>query len=390
MSRRPIARSADLRRLRDEGYDLDIREGHLLVRDVPYLNACRELLRGTLVSPLDLAGDVTVRPSRHVAYWIGQYPCHGDGRRIAAFENTSAPPVIADDVRPDFFFSALAQYRDYHHKVTTYVGRIVAEAASVHPGVTAQTYPAIQADDAEEIFKYVDTASSRAGITALNARFIGQRIGIVGLGGTGSFVLDLVAKTPVAEIHLFDGDVFSQHNAFRAPGAATMDQLRGRPQKVDHHAATYSHLRHCIVPHDVKIDDTNVGLLDGLSFVFVCVDKAEPKRVVVRHLEAAATPFVDVGMGLLMDEEGISGLVRSTMSTAGTREAARPHISFADADAVPDEYATNIQVADLNALNATFAVIRWKQWCGFYKDLRQNFYIGFSVATGEVVAEGLR
>ena len=388
MSRRPIARSDDLRRLRDEGYDLDIREGHLLVRDVPYLNSSRELLRGILVSPLDMSGDVTLKPSHHTVYWVGEYPCHGDGRKIAAFENNHPPPVVADDVRPTFLFSAKADYRDYHHKVTTYVERIVAEAASVHADAKARTYPAIPTDEADETFKYVDTASSRAGITALNARFQGQRIGIVGLGGTGSFVLDLVAKTPVAEIHLFDGDVFSQHNAFRAPGAATLDQLRGRPQKVDHHAATYSHMRHGIVPHDVELDDTNVSLLDGLHFVFVCVDKAGPKRVVVRRLEAVGTPFIDVGMGLLLDEDGISGLVRATTSTVETRGAARPHVSFADA--VPNEYATNIQVADLNALNATMAVIRWKQWCQFYKDLRQNFYMGFSVATGELVSEGLR
>jgi hypothetical protein len=35
-------------------------------------------------------------------------------------------------------------------------------------------------------------------------------------------VLDFTAKTHVKEIHLFDGDTFFQHNAFRAPGAANL------------------------------------------------------------------------------------------------------------------------------------------------------------------------
>ena len=53
----------------------------------------------------------------------------------------------------------------------------------------------------------------------------------MGLGGTGSYVLDLVAKTPVWEIHLFDGDAFLQHNAFRSPGAPSLDELEAQPPK---------------------------------------------------------------------------------------------------------------------------------------------------------------
>ena len=71
------------------------------------------------------------------------------------------------------------------------------------------------------MFLYEDTASSRADIVTINSKLKSLRIGIVGLGGTGSYVLDFVAKTPVKEIHLFDGDTFDQHNAFRAPGAAS-------------------------------------------------------------------------------------------------------------------------------------------------------------------------
>jgi hypothetical protein len=37
--------------------------------------------------------------------------------------------------------------------------------------------------------------------------------------------LDFVAKTPVEEIHLFDSDVFLQHNAFRAPGAINKERF---------------------------------------------------------------------------------------------------------------------------------------------------------------------
>jgi len=58
MSKPRIDRSPDLRRLRDEGYDIEVRERHLLVKSVPYLNAKGEVHRGTLVMEFSCAGDV--------------------------------------------------------------------------------------------------------------------------------------------------------------------------------------------------------------------------------------------------------------------------------------------------------------------------------------------
>ena len=53
MSQRPISLSPDLTRLRNEGFDLEIRAGYLLVKDVPYVNAAREVKRGILVLKAD-------------------------------------------------------------------------------------------------------------------------------------------------------------------------------------------------------------------------------------------------------------------------------------------------------------------------------------------------
>ena len=78
---------------------------------------------------------------------------------------------------------------------------------------------------------------------AISAKLAPLRIAIVGLGGTGSYVLDLVAKTSVREIHLFDDDLFLQHNAFRAPGAASLDDLRRQLTKVQYLHDLYSKMR---------------------------------------------------------------------------------------------------------------------------------------------------
>lgn len=387
MSLRPIALSPDLSRLRNEGYDLDIRAGFLLVRDVPYVGADRAVRRGILISRLDLSGDVTNKPGDHVAYWTGEHPCHSDGRKIGAIENGSGPQVLCEGLRADHTFSAKADYRDYHHKMTTYIARITGEATTLEPDATARTFPAIPAEGGGGPFKYVDTASSRAGISAVNGKLAGQRAGIVGLGGTGSYVLDLVAKTEVAEIRLIDGDVFSQHNAFRAPGAPSLEELQARPRKAVRFGEIYSNMHSGIAVHDTFLSEANLALLDGLDFVFVCIDRGAVKRQVVDRLTANGTPFIDVGLGVLMTDGQMGGIVRVTSSTPATREIAERHVSFAD-DAAGNDYTTNIQIAELNALNAALAVIQWKKMAGIYRDTGQAVYAGFAIASGEIANQG--
>jgi hypothetical protein len=96
MSQKPLSRSRDLKRLRDEGYDLEIRSGYLLVKDVPYVNSRREVKRGILVSTLTLAGDVTTTPDNHVAYFIGDHPCRSDGTEIDQIKNPGGGKALAE------------------------------------------------------------------------------------------------------------------------------------------------------------------------------------------------------------------------------------------------------------------------------------------------------
>jgi hypothetical protein len=50
-------------------------------------------------------------------------------------------------------------------------------------------------------------------------------------------------------------------------------------------------------------------------------------------------------------------------------------------------YRKNIQIADLNALNAQLAVIKWKQIFGFYEDAMRAHQIVFTVATTSLARE---
>ena len=373
MSREPTSRSPDLQRLRDDGYDTSVVAGLLIVRDVPYVNPAKEVRFGTLVTALTLQGERTVPPNHHFAWWSGEAPCDAGGRLLDCINQSAFDRLLPGGIKADLMLCNMPhgrEYIDFHELVTGYVSLISGHAALLRPGVTARTRRRTTVvDDPASPFRYTDTATARTGLGAVSAILSGGRVGIVGLGGTGSYVLDLVAKTPVRTIHLYDGDVFQQHNAFRAPGAASLDDIEAGRAKVDHFAAIYSRMHTGVVPHAARLQRGNLELLDAVDFVFLCLDDGGAKRPIIERLERTGRSFIDVGMGVELGPKGLFGLLRTTTSTPEMRAHVRDHgripfVGTGEADA----YASNIQIADLNALNAAMAVIRWKRLCGFYAD----------------------
>ncbi len=134
-------------------------------------------------------------------------------------------------------------YKDFYEKMTAYVAILVSHVHAVDPTVNAQPHAIVRATAEESVFEYLDTASSKYEITMASKKLEVPKVAIVGVGGTGSYVLDFVAKTPVKEIHLFDEDQFYAHNAFRAPSAASADDLDKKSTKVAYFTNLYSKMR---------------------------------------------------------------------------------------------------------------------------------------------------
>jgi hypothetical protein len=383
MSQRLIARSADLKQLQDEGYDVHTRGAVVIVRDVPYLTAAREVKRGKLVSTLVLADDVTVNPvDDHVAFFAGEKPYNADGSPIGYVINDNIQESYGG-VQPRLQMSAKPKtadqkYRDYHHKIATYVRILSGPAKSIDDSVDARTFPMVVEDEEESVFNYVDSAASRAGLETVTDTLRAAAVAIVGLGGTGSYILDLLAKTPIAQLHLFDGDVFHQHNAFRAPGAPTNEQLAERPKKVRHFGQLYSAMRRDIVEHDYYVDEASVDELREMDFVFVAIDSGRARRLIAEKLEEFGIGFIDVGLGVKEKNGSLIGLVRTTTSTAAHRSKARARLPFSSGD-IEDDYTRNIQIADVNALNAVLAVMKWKKIVGFYGDIENEHHSLYTI-----------
>lgn len=392
MSAPRTSRSPDLRRLVNDGYDVAIVGGFLVLRDVPYVDRYRQVRRGQIVSRLDLAGDRTVAPRDHQVWFAGALPCDGQGRPLVNMVHAQHQPRdLGGGLRVDHWLCSRPlgrEFIDYHEKMTTFAHQISSHAAALDPTATARTGRIVAATANESPFRYVDTATARVGIGRLADRIAGQHIGIVGLGGSGGYVLDFVSKTPVARIHLFDDDQFLQHNAFRAPGAVSLERLAERRSKVDHFDQIYSQLHRGIVPHRVRMGHASLSLLDRLDFVFLCLDDAAGKRPLVERLEDRGVSFIDVGMGLQAGDDGLTGVVRVTTSTPAMREHVwdKRRIPMGAEDAA-DPYATNVQVCELNALNAALAVIRWKRLNGFYADTEAEHFSTYSVDGNHLINE---
>lgn len=391
MSHRLIDLNDDLRRLRDEGYNVDIYAGHLIVRDIPYVNERREVCRGVFAASLELNGDITIQPTDHTIKFVGECPCTSDGVPIEAIRPLKEQVRISERVTTNYTFSskhARGHYENYYEKVRTYAAILSGHAANIDPRATPRTYQVVESEDENSPFHYIDSASARADINMITQKLAVEKVAIVGLGGTGSYVLDLLAKTPAKEIHLFDGDKFSSHNAFRAPGAASKDDLHKQPLKVAYLKDIYSRLHRGIIAHGEHVEANNIELLRDMACVFLCIDAGAGKRFVVEKLEEFGALFIDVGMGLYANNETLGGILRVTTSLADDRGSARARISFAGDDA-NNEYDKNIQIADLNALNATLAVIRWKKLRGFYFDHKYERFSSYSIGSNMLLSEDI-
>lgn len=368
MSHTKIALDPNLRKLRDEGFDLEVRANHLLVNDMPYVTPAKTVAYGTLAMPLNMVGDVVGPPPDHTAKFLGDCPCTAEGKPLVivtgsghedwgagsiAFHQMSGRPPEAD--------------KNYYDKVVRYSHSLGDPSRVIDPDATARSLAVKEMKADESVFYYADNGVARAGLMEVTRRLELDKIAIVGLGGTGSYILDLVAKTPVKEIHLFDDDVMLNHNAFRAPGAPTLDELRSPLLKVDYFAGIYGRMHRGIRPHPEFINEKNLGLLDGTGVAFLCFDDTPAKVKLIEHFEKREVLFIDVGIQVLKKPRGLTGSLRVTTSTPQKRDHFRRQVPL-DANQVPNEYDQNIQIADLNALNAALAVIRWKRLMGYYVD----------------------
>jgi hypothetical protein len=390
MSATPTSLSPDLAKLEAEGFRLRIVKGtahHLLVDGIPAVTTARKVVPGTLYCPLEIdpSGKAVNPCSSHQCWWIGEPPCDSNGRVMAELIANHKSENKGDGIKTTVGFSRKhvdkkTPWRDYHEKIWVYVNLIWHEAQLIDPGCDPRSDKPVPAvvHAQERVFRYPDMATTRAGIGAAMAKLIARRVAIIGLGGTGSYILDLLAKTLIEEIHLFDGDKFGLHNAFRAPGAPKKSDFT-QPKKVDWFGAIYDNMRTGVVRHPYHVCAEQLPELAGFDFVFVAIDDVKARKVILEGLIAMGIPFIDVGMDVAFDKDGLlRGQCRFTVGTPDRHGHIQEVVSYAE---VPDDDVyRNIQVADMNMMNAAMAVMKWKKLQRFYADVIAEHHSVYTTA----------
>ena len=387
MQHQLINHSLDLKRLRDEGYDLEVKGGYVCIHHIPYVNAEMQVKYGKLICALSITSPTSIsKPADHTAYFMGEMPCHKDGVPYTSIVNNSQVTPLVDGYIGNHYLSskpACGYYNDFYDKLTRYASLISAPARSIDGTATETPFNPFRDDIEDSSFNYFDTNSSRANIVQVNAKLSGQKIVIIGLGGTGSYILDQVAKTPVAEIHLYDADVFSQHNAFRSPGAPSIEELDLKKSKAEYFADIYSKMHKGVIPHVEYITVENVQLLKNASYVFICIDNNSARKCIIDELLKLKVSFIDVGLGVTLVDDHLIGIVRTTTGTDLKNDHLTKRIPIEETEG--NEYGTNIQIADLNALNAIMAVIKWKKLSAFYQDLLEEHQTTYSINVAQLL-----
>ena len=390
MQANPIGHDINVQRLVSEHYTVIIDGGFLIVENVPYISAPNTISRGAIICAYREVDGVAQMDGDHTVYFTWTVPCQADVTSLElALVADKTPTIVAGrqtlcrlSNKPDPIGDMLS---NYHTKMTHYIRKLGSHARAVDPGVSATSEGSFQSRIRQSVFHYPNGAIARGGLEAYDRKLHLNKIAIIGLGGTGSYILDALAKTAVTEIHLYDSDTIEPHNAYRLPGALTIEQAHSDLLKTDYLASEYSNFRVGIISHPVKIDEANIHELNDCEFVFIAIDHGPSRRLISEHLLKKGISFIDVGIGVdkVSDTTQLHARTRTSLIYDNQRT-----VNLPVADDSTEAVYNNIQLVELNAINAMMAVIRYKQHLGFYTDEVNSHELKYKVSLNKIIAIG--
>ncbi|MFD1122486.1 ThiF family adenylyltransferase [Methylophilus flavus] len=387
MFQKLVSHNPDIAKLVERGYAVSFDNGYMVVRDIPYIDNAASLRIGAFVTKMVLIDETKVTQEDHQIFFAGSHPHQLDGQPIANLGGGAVTLSLGEachDVVVERSFSnkprgadgVLIPFADFYEKLESYT-RVISGPAIEKFEANPYTFKSNTSSSEESVFKFQDTLTSRAEILDLSSKLKDEVIGIIGLGGTGSYLLDFLIKMPVKEIKGFDLDKYHVHNAFRSPGKVETDEFGKSKSEV--YEGRYKNFRHGLTLIPKFIDETCIEDVKGLTFAFVCVDKGSSRRKIFDLLIKVGIPFIDVGMGLNRRDVGLNGMARVTYFPPDKAQEMLNYQLAEMSDRPDDLYRTNIQIAELNAINASLAIIKYKQVKNFYTQSKPYLHILFGL-----------
>lgn len=372
MPENPTAHSPHVQKLIDEKYKVTLVEDqYIIIDDVPYVSAANTVSRGAIISAYYYKNG-TETFGDHTVLFTGSAPCtaNGDPLDEVLIADKNKTTVAGREVQCRFSnkSSNPDMLSNIYNKLIHYVTKLEAYANVVDSAARASGSGSIATIRLERsVFFFPNTAIARAGLDEYENKLKLPKVAIVGLGGTGSYILDALAKTPVAKIHLYDDDTIDPATVYRMPGALTIEEAHKGTYKTDYLRDLYGKMRTDIYSHPYRVKEENKQELQDCNFVFIAIDHGPSRLLLATFLTEKNIPFVDVGIGVdrVAEDKKLIARVRVTSINSENKDLVS---DLPTADDKEDAVYNNIQLAELNALNAMLAVIVYKQKIGFYSE----------------------
>lgn len=388
MEKLPASEEGVIERLISDGYAV-YRRGDYIVVATSYLDHEGRLQQGLLVDALNFGPDRTVlkAPKNHQMYFVGTQP-YDDQQRVLFRGLDAADAPLFDGKRAAFYWSWKRQtpqgqwqeYDDLYDKFISYIEYITGPArAKYGDAVRIAPFEDLEEPDDNSPFAFHDMNSARANLSELNRTLQDDVVAVIGAGGTGSYIVDFLTKSPVKSIKVFDKDTHDIQNAFRTPGATVREEF-GQP-KVDVLEIRYRGFHKGLEIIEAFLDEESEDLMQGVTFAFVAVDKVASRRAIAKLLRKLDIPFVNVGMGLKHGNPGLIGAVETSLVDELSAPTIFDEIAGDRLNEVADDYDDNIQTVELNALNAAYAVLMYKRYRGYYAGKRKVARLLTTVST---------
>ena len=361
----------------ERGWLIEVSQNRISVGQVPYrmkdgnTGKCQISVE-TLDDGLRMKSPEKGGGATHAAILSGV----SDGRAYQATGEPVGNVLWTDDTNECVISIKLddAEYVDAWHALLIYASSVAGEV-----GVQER-------EQIERVFKFEILGEDSWQMRNFRNREIGMRIGIVGLGGVGLWIFDMMSKTDVKEIRVWDGDKIEGRNLVRAPGWAGQDAI-GK-NKAEYFGEHYDQMRTGIsIYPEYWQPDQSTNLFHDLDFVFVAIDNTETRSALCEHLEQTGVPFIDVGLGIELRQEGIRGTCQifySGTDPARWRVCIPTSGGEGEKEYGEDDYY-DLQLADLGALTAALAVGTWRRHINQYEQEEMDWLIRYWIEQNELI-----
>ena len=243
------------------------------------------------------------------------------------------------------------EYRDAWEALKTYINAIYGGFRTSSQAGPVQverpyTFPIVGEKSHEEV-EWLDLVR-------------GDKIALLGLGGVGSWIADLLIKADVSELHAWDADLIEDKNILRMPGAVNPEWI-GKP-KATWLEETYRQIHPRVYGHPEKVSEQNVNkILTDTTFGFVAVDNDEGREIACDALAEAGVPFVDVGLSLDWRYGQVTASVRviTAYPHHETWRKAIPKVGRSG-----QQLYGRLELPDISAMAAGWAVQSWRKLRG--------------------------